>query len=62
MHVGETVMPQIGKNVEIYLMDGDASGRWQATLSNWNCYSYKIQRNDLKSCDDIGDQLWVKLL
>ena len=46
-------MSQIGKKIDLYLMDGEASGRWQATLSNWNCYSYKIQRNDLKNCDDL---------
>lgn len=48
-------MSQIGKNIELYLMDGNASGRWQATLSNWNCYSYKIQRNDIKKSDDIPE-------
>ena len=48
-------MPQIGKNIELYLMDGEASGRWQATLSNWNCCSYKIPRGDLKRCDDLPE-------
>ncbi len=48
-------MAQIGKNIELYLMDGEASGRWQAILSNWNCYSYKIPRGDLKHCDDLPE-------
>lgn len=48
-------MSQIGKNIELYLMDGEASGRWQATLSNWNCCSYKIPRGDLKNCDDLPE-------
>ena len=26
-------------------MDGDASGRWEAKLLNWNCVAYKIPRN-----------------
>ncbi len=48
-------MSQIGKNIELYLMDGEASGRWQATLSNWNCCSYKIPRGSMKSCDDLPE-------
>lgn len=48
-------MPQIGKNIDLYLMDGGAFGRWQATLSNWNCCSYKIPRGDLKNCDDLPE-------
>lgn len=48
-------MQQIGKTIELYLMDGDVAGRWMATLQNWNCYSYKIPRNDLKNCDDIPE-------
>ena len=36
-------------------MDWTAGGRWQATLSNWNCVSYKIPRGDLKNCDDLPE-------
>lgn len=48
-------MSQIGKNIEVYLMDGDASGRWEAKLLNWNCVAYKIPRNSLKNSDDIPE-------
>ena len=48
-------MPSLGKSITLYLMDGTASGRWQAELSNWNGKAYKISRNDLKDCSDIDD-------
>ncbi|MGI5873449.1 MAG: GIY-YIG nuclease family protein [Bacillota bacterium] len=48
-------MASLGKSIDLYLMDGTAAGRWQATLSNWNCSSYKIPRGDLKSCDDLPE-------
>ena len=48
-------MAQLGKRIDLYLMDGTAAGRWQATLSNWNCNSYKIPRADLKNCDDLPE-------
>jgi len=46
---------QLGKSIDLYLMDGTAAGRWQATLSNWNCNSFKIPRADLKNCDDLPE-------
>ena len=48
------VMASLGKSIDLYLMDGTASG-WQATLSNWNCVSYKIPRGDLKNCNDLPE-------
>ena len=45
-------MAQLGKYIELYLMDGSPAGRWQVTLSNWNCSAFKIQRADLKRCDN----------
>ena len=48
-------MPSLGKSIDLYLMDGTATGRWQATLSNWNCIAYKIPRDDLKNCDDLPE-------
>lgn len=41
-------MALLGKTIELYLMDGAASGRWEATLSNWNYNVYKIPRVELK--------------
>lgn len=48
-------MALLGKSIDLYLMDGTATGRWQATLSNWNCNAYKIPRADLKKCDDLPE-------
>jgi len=48
-------MPQLGKSINLYLMDGTASGRWQADLSNWNGRAYKIPRKDLKDSGDLTD-------
>ncbi len=46
-------MSQIGKNIEIYMMDGEPQGRWQVNLLNWNCIAYKINRNDMKDSFDL---------
>ncbi len=48
-------MSQLGENIEIYLMDGTTSGRWQAKLLNWNCEVYKIPRKMFKDCNKIDD-------
>ena len=48
-------MTRLGKSIDLYLKDGTATGRWQATLSNWNCNSYRIPRTDLKDCDDLPE-------
>lgn len=48
-------MAQLGKGIDLYLMDGTATGRWQVTLSNWNCNAYKIPRANLKNCNDIPE-------
>ncbi len=48
-------MATIGKSIDLYLMDGTTSGRWQAKLANWNCDAYKIPRSELRNCEDIKD-------
>lgn len=48
-------MSSLGKTINLYLMDGSASGRWQATLSNWNGTAYKIPHGDLKDCTDLPE-------
>lgn len=48
-------MPSLGKSINLYLMDGTASGRWQASLSNWNGMAYKIPRSTLKDCSDLPE-------
>lgn len=49
------LLPSLGKCIDLYLMDGTATGRWQATLSNWNCIAYKIPRDVLRNCDDLPE-------
>lgn len=48
-------MASLGKTITLYLMDGTASKRWQATLSNWNGKAFKIPRMELKNCQDIPE-------
>ena len=48
-------MSSLGKSINLYLMDGSASGRWQAILSNWNGIAYKIPRGNLKDCGDLPE-------
>ena len=43
-------MLSLGKSISLYLMDGTAAGRCQATLSNWNGIAYKVPRVMLKDC------------
>ncbi|MHA8110829.1 GIY-YIG nuclease family protein [Lactobacillaceae bacterium Melli_B4] len=35
-------MAKHGQTINLYLMDGDASGRYEAKLGNWNIVTYKI--------------------
>lgn len=46
---------QYGKTIEMFLVDGDASGLVTAELSNWNGKAIKIPRTMVKECtrDDI---------
>lgn len=42
-----------GKNIQLFLMDGTASGRIKSTLSNWTGVVYKIPRTMLKEAAQI---------
>lgn len=44
-----------GKSVNLFLMDGEASGRIKCSISNWTGISYKIPRTDLEKCKDRDD-------
>ena len=44
-----------GKNIQLFLMDGDASGRIKCTLANWTGVAFKIPRTELDSCKDRDD-------
>jgi len=39
-----------GKSINLFLMDGDPSGRIKCTLANWTGVAYKIPRTELEKC------------
>ena len=44
-----------GKNIQLFLMDGDAAGRIKCTLANWTGVAFKIPRTELDKCKDRDD-------
>ncbi|MBR1944960.1 MAG: GIY-YIG nuclease family protein [Alphaproteobacteria bacterium] len=44
-----------GKNIHLFLMDGNANGRIKCTLANWTGVAFKIPRTELDSCKDRED-------
>ena len=44
-----------GKNINLFLMDGDPRGRVKVTLQNWTGVVYRIPRTDLDRCKDRDD-------
>ncbi|MEG0309198.1 MAG: GIY-YIG nuclease family protein [Clostridium sp.] len=44
-----------GKSINLFLMDGNASGRIKCTLANWTGIAYKIPRTELDKCKERGD-------
>lgn len=44
-----------GKSINLFLMDGDASGRIKCTLVNWTGIAYKIPRTALDRCKERDD-------
>ena len=48
-------MAKRGKNIQLFLMDGDASGRIKCTMANWTGIAYKIPRIYLNDCKDRVD-------
>lgn len=44
-----------GKSINLFLIDGDSTGRIKATLSNWTGIIYKISKLSLYSCEEGGD-------
>ena len=41
-----------GKNIQLFLMDGEAGGRIKCTLANWTGVVYKIPRTELDKCKE----------
>lgn len=50
-------MPR-GKNINLFLMDGDATGRIKCTLANWIGVAYKIPRTEIDKCKNREDLKW----
>lgn len=44
-----------GKNINLFLMDGEVDGRIKCTLANWTGIAYKIPRTELDKCKDRED-------
>ncbi|MDR1887944.1 MAG: GIY-YIG nuclease family protein [Zoogloeaceae bacterium] len=44
-----------GKSINLFLMDGTASGRIKCTLANWTGVAYKIPRTELEKCKERDD-------
>ena len=45
-------MASRGKSINVFLMDGDPSGRIKCTLDNWIGVAYRIPRTELEKCKD----------
>ena len=45
----------LGKNISLFLMDGEPNGRMKCTLANWTGVAYKIPRTKLDSCKGRDD-------
>ena len=48
-------MASKGKSINLFLMDGDPSGRIKCTLANWTGVAYKIPRTELEKCKGRDD-------
>lgn len=44
-----------GKSINLFLMDGTATGRVKCTLANWTGVAYKTPRTDLDKCRERED-------
>jgi hypothetical protein len=46
-------MIERGKSINLFLMDGSASGRVKCTLANWTGVAYKIPRTEIENCTEM---------
>ena len=44
-----------GKNINLFLIDGEASGRIKSTMANWVGIAYKIPRTEIERCQERDD-------
>lgn len=49
----EEIVMALGKNINLFLMDGEAGGRIKCTLANWTGVAYKIPRTMLDKAKTI---------
>jgi len=49
------MMSSRGKSINLFLMDGEPSGRIKCTLANWTGVAYKIPRTALDLCKERSD-------
>ena len=54
-YLGGGNMVSRGKSINLFLMDGTASGRIKCTLANWTGVAYKISRTELDKCKERDD-------
>lgn len=45
----------LGKNINMFLMDGTATGRIKCTVANWTGVVYKIPRTEIENCKNRDD-------
>lgn len=55
IYKGRACMAKRGKSINLYLMDGEVTGRIKCTLANWTGIAYKIPRVDLEKSKDRED-------
>ena len=48
-------MSKRGKSINLFLMDGEPSGRIKCTLANWTGLVYKIPRTEIEKCKNRED-------
>lgn len=46
-------MEKRGRSINIFLMDGESTGKIKVSISNWNGVTYKIPRKMLEDCRDF---------
>lgn len=51
----EVNVNKLGKNINLFLVDGEARGRIKCTLANWTGVVYKIPRTEIDKCKDRED-------
>ena len=44
-----------GKNINMFLMDGTATGRIKCTIANWTGVVYRIPRTEIENCKNRND-------